>query len=135
MPFRRPRAEPRSETVKRLSGERDLRHQDQGLAAFADILGDAFEIDFGFARAGNPIDQSHGIAALAHRRAQRIGGGQLAEKEIGLGEIRIGRQRHFLRRQHDCLECAFVDQPVDDANTDACFPGRVAFGPGHAVGE
>ena len=57
MPFGRPRAEARGETVEKLRRERDFRHQDQGLAAFAQRRGDSLEIDFGLARAGDAFEQ------------------------------------------------------------------------------
>ena len=49
MPLQRPHAEPPRETIEELSGQRDLRHQDQRLLAAADDFGNGFEIDFGFA--------------------------------------------------------------------------------------
>ena len=50
-------AESRGETFEKLRGERDFRHQDQGLAAVAQRLGDRLEIDFGLAGAGDAFQQ------------------------------------------------------------------------------
>ena len=82
MPFRRPHAEARGEAVERLRGERDLRHQDQRLPLLADVLRHRLEIDFGLAGAGDAVEQRHGVAALIDRGAQRVGGGELAERRI-----------------------------------------------------
>ena len=92
MPFQRPHPESRGKTIEELPGQRDLRHQDQRLFAAPDDFGDRLEIDFGLARAGDAVEQRHRIAALIDRGAQRIGGGELAEREFGLAEIRIGRR-------------------------------------------
>ena len=69
MPFRGPRAEAGGEAVERLRGERDLRHQDQCLPLVPDIFRDALEIDFGFARAGDAVEQRHRVTALIDRGA------------------------------------------------------------------
>ena len=135
MPFRRAHAEALREAVEELRGERDLRHQDQRLPLAADVLRHAFEIDLGLAGAGDAVEQRHGVAALRHRGAQAVGGGELAEREFRLGEIRIGLLRHRLRRQHDRLQRAHVDQPVDHAGGHARLARGVAFGAREAVAE
>ena len=84
MPFGRPHAEAQREAVEELPGERDLGHQDQGLPAGADRLGDRLEIDFRFARAGDAVDQRHRVSARLNRRGQRIRGLPLrGEKSVG----------------------------------------------------
>ena len=135
MPFRRPRAEAGGEAVERLRGERDLRHQDQRLPFLPDVLRHRLEIDFGLARAGDAVEQRHRVAALIDGGAQRVGGGELAEREFRLAEIRIGRPRHRLRRQHHGFQRALVDQPVDHAGADAGLARGVALGARHAVGK
>ena len=135
MPFRGPGAEARGETIERLPGERDLRHQDQGLSLVADVFGDALEIDFRLAGAGDAVEQGDRVAALIDGGAQRVGGGQLHQRKIRLAKIRIGRLRHRLGRQHHGLQRAFVDQPVDDANADAGFLRGLSLRAGEPIGE
>ena len=135
MPFRRPGAEAGGEAVERLRGERDLRHQDQRLPLVPDIFRHRLEIDFRFAGAGDAVEQRHRVAALIDRGAQRVGGGELAEREFGLAEIRIGRLRHRLRRQHHRLQRALVDQPVEHAGADTGFARGIAFGAHELVGK
>ena len=135
MPFRRPHAEAGGEAVEELRGERDLRHQDQALPAAADGVGHRFEINLRLARAGDAVEQGHGITALRHGRFQRGGGGALVRREFRLHKIRIGLLRHRLRRQHQSFERAFVDQAVDHAHADAGLARGVALAAHHAVGE
>ena len=135
MPFRRARAEARGEAVEQLRGERDFRHQDQRLPLAPDIFRHRLEIDFGLAGAGDAIEQRHGVAALIDGGAQRVGGGQLAEREFRLAEIRIGRPRHRLRRQHHRRQRALVDQSVDHAGADARLARGVALGARQPIGK
>ena len=135
MPFRRPHAEALSEAVEKLRGERDLRHQDQRLVLAADVLGHRLEINLGLAGAGDAVEQRHGVAALVDGGAQGIGGGELAEEEVGLAEIRIRRAHQRLGRQHERCQRAFVDQPVDDAGADAGLLRGFALGARQAVGK
>ena len=67
MPFRRAHAEARGEAVEELRGERDLRHQDQRLAAAPDGLRHRLEIDLGLARAGDAVEQRRRKSRLARR--------------------------------------------------------------------
>ena len=135
MPFRRPRAEALGKAVERLRRERDFRHQDQRLPFLADVLGHRFEIDFRFPRTGDAVEQRHRVAALVNRSAQRIGSGELTERKFRLAEIRIGRSRYRLRRQHHRLQRAFVDQAVDHAGGNTGFACGVALGAREAVSE
>ena len=135
MPFRRPSAEARGETVERLRGERDLRHQDQRLALAPDVLRHRLEINFGFSGAGDAVEQRHRIAALVDSGAQRVGGGKLTEREFGFAEIRIRRQRHRVGRQHHGGKRALVDQPVEHAGADARLARGIAFGARQPVRE
>ncbi len=135
MPFRGPGAEALGEAVERLRGERDLRHQDQRLPLVPDVLRHRLEIDFRFARAGDAIEQRNRVAALIDRGAQSVGGGELAERKFRLAEIRIGRLRHRLRRQHHGFQRALVDQPVDHARRDARLARGIALGPRKPVGK
>ena len=91
MPFRRRHAEALREAIEELRGERDLRHQDQHLPAPAHRLGDRLEIDFGFARAGDAVDQRDAEAALRDAGAQRFGAGALRIGELRHGMVGIGR--------------------------------------------
>ncbi len=135
MPLRRAHPESRRETIQRLRGERDFRHQDQALAAARYRFGHRLEIDLGLARAGDAVEQGDGVAAGAHAVAQRRARRGLGGREIGNGVTRVGRPCGRLRRQRDGLQRAFVDQPVEHAGRDARFARRIALGAGEAVGK
>ena len=64
-----------------------------------------------------------------------VGGGALLGAKFRLHEIRVGLFGNRLGGQHDCLQRAFVDQPVDHAHADAGFARGLAFAAHHAVGE
>ena len=123
MPFQRPHAEALREAIEKLSGQRDLRHQDQRLLAAADDLGDRLEIDFGLARAGDAVEQRDVKAAIrpqapaSHRRAVRCCGEKSGSAKAGSGAGGGSRRRHRLDRQR-----ALVDEAVDHAGADAGFP-------------
>ena len=134
MPFRRPHAEALGETVEHLRGERDLRHQDQRLPAAADRFGHRFEIDRGLAGAGDAVEQRRGIAAGFDRRAQRIRRHLLRRRKFRPREIRIGRGRDRIGRQHQRLQRAFVDQAVDDADRHAGLFRDLALAADEPVG-
>ena len=119
MPFRRPHAEARSETVEELRGERDLRHENKSLPAGANRVGNGFEINFGLAGPGDAIEQRHRIFVLGDGGFQFIGGGFLIGGEIGGDKIRVGFFRDRLGRQHQRLQRALVDQAVNHAHGDA----------------
>ena len=133
MPFRRRHAEARGETVERLRGERDFRHQDQRLLSAPEIFRHRLVIDFGLARSGDAVDQGGGESAAAHALAQRRRGLFLRGGEIRLREIRIGLLRHRLRRQHDGFQRLLVDQAVDHAGADAGFLRRFPLAAHNAV--
>jgi hypothetical protein len=77
MPFQRPHAEALREAVEELSGQRDLRHQDQRLLAAANGFRNRLEVDFGLARAGDAIEQCDMKAAIGRKGPHRIHGGAL----------------------------------------------------------
>ncbi len=135
VPFRRPHPEPLGEAIEKLRGERDLGHQHQRLFAAADDLADRLEIDRGLARSGNAIEQRHAVSALGDARAQRIGRRPLIARERGRGKVGVGRARHRLRRQHQALQHALVDQPIDDARRNAGAVGDLALAARQPVGE
>ena len=64
VPFQRPHAETMREAVEELSGQRDLRHQDQRLLAPPDDFGNGLEIHFGLAGTGNAVEQGDMEAAV-----------------------------------------------------------------------
>jgi hypothetical protein len=135
MPFRRTHAEALGEAVEELRGERDLRHEDQGLAGAPDHFGNGFEIDRGLAGAGHAVDQRHRIAAGRDCGPQRVGGLGLRRAQVRRGKIRIGRACDRLGRQRRGLQRSLVDQAVDHAGRDAGFLDNIALGAEQAVGE
>ncbi len=133
MPFQRPHAEAVRKAVEKLSGQRDLRHQDQRLLAAADNFRNGFEIDFGLARTGDAIEQRDVKAAVGSERAHGVHRGALLPGKVGRGERRIGRgrrlrARHGLRRQR-----ALIDQAVDHADADAGFLRGLGFSAQQAI--
>ena len=60
MPLQRPDSKTFGKTVEKLSGQRDLRHQDQCLLAASQNFGDSLKIDFGFAGAGDAVEEADG---------------------------------------------------------------------------
>ena len=135
MPFRRPHAEALGKAIKKLRRQRDLRHQDQHLAAAPHRLGHRLEIDLGLARTGDAIDQRHREAALLDRGTERVGGGALRRGKIRLAMVGIGRSRHRHRRQRQRFDRALIDQPVDHAGRYAGFAGSFSFAAERAVAE
>ncbi len=119
MPFGRAHAEALRKAIEELRGECDLGHQDQGLAALADRLGDRLEVDLGLARAGHTVEQIDRVAALRDGAAQDVGRHALRAGQFGLAVVGIGLARDRLGRQRDDFERAFVDKAVDHAGRDA----------------
>ena len=122
MPFQRTHAKTLREAIEELSGQRDLRHQDQRLLAAADDFGDRLEIDFGLARTGDAIEQRDVKAATRRQRPHRVDRRALLAGEFRLRKRRIGRRRRQRRRHRLDLQRALIDQPVDHARADAGFP-------------
>jgi hypothetical protein len=56
MPFGRTDAEALGKTIQELRGERDFRHQDQGLSFAPDIFGHGLEVDFRLARTCDAVE-------------------------------------------------------------------------------
>src|SRR2546423_1052396 len=48
------------EALSRLRGEGDFGHEDNGLFALGDDVGDALEVDFGFSAAGDSVKKAGG---------------------------------------------------------------------------
>ena len=86
MPFQRPHAETLRKAVEELSGQRDLRHQDQRLLAASDDFRDGLEIDFGLARTRDAIEQRDMKTAICRERAHGIDRGALLAGKVGRGE-------------------------------------------------
>ena len=127
MPFQRPHAEAQREAIQELSGQRDLRHQDQRLLAAANGFRNRLEIDFGLARTGDAIEQRDMKAAIGRERAHRIHGGALLTGKFRFGERRIGRRRRQRPRHHLDRQRAFIDQAIDHAGADAGFARGFGF--------
>ena len=135
MPFQRPHAEAVGETVEELSGQRDLRHQDQRLPAAADDLGNGFEIDLGLARAGDAVEQRDVETAVGGERPHGVHRAALLTGEIRLGVGRIRYRRRQRRRHRLDRQRAFIDKPIDHPGTDAGFPGGLGFAVQQAIGQ
>ena len=135
MPFRRPHPEAFGEAIKELSGQGDLRHQDQGLPALAHVVRGRFEIDFGLARAGHPIDQRDRETAARDTRTQRLGGGALSISQIGcqMGRVRGACDRR--RRQRQRFKRSLIDERIDHADADTGLFGGFAFLTRQSVGQ
>ena len=133
VPFQRTDAEPQCEAVQELSGQCDLRHQDQRLLAAADDFGDRLEIDFGLARTGDAIEQRDVKTAIRGQRPHRIHRRALLPGKFRLRIGGIGHRRRQRRRHRLGLKGALIDQPVDHARTDAGFPRGFGLGVQQAV--
>ena len=79
MPFGGTNAKTLAKPIEELRGQRDFRHQDQSLPITPDIFGHGLEIDFGFARACDAIEQRDSVPALFNRGPQRVGSCELGE--------------------------------------------------------
>ncbi len=119
MPFQRAHAKTLREAVEKLSGQRDLRHQDQRLFAAADDFGDRLEIDFGFAGARDAVEQGYMERTIGRERAHGINGRTLLRRKLRLLKGRIGRGRRQRRRHRLYRQRALVDEAVDHARADA----------------
>jgi hypothetical protein len=86
VPFQRPHAKALREAVEELSGQRDLRHQDQRLLAAPDDLRDGLEIDLGLARTRDAIEQRDMETAVGRERAHGIDRGTLLAGKVGRRE-------------------------------------------------
>ena len=64
-------AEARLEALEERLGQRDFRKQHERLPSLSEAFGDRFEIYFGLAGAGDPVEQ-HRIEALADRAMARL---------------------------------------------------------------
>ena len=64
MPLQGTHAKTLREAIEELAGQRDLRHQNQRLLATADRFRNGLEINFGFSRAGDAIEQRDVKAAV-----------------------------------------------------------------------
>ena len=72
MPFQRTHAETLGEAIEELSGQRDLRHQDQRLLSAPDDFRNRLEIDFRLARTGDAVEQRDMEAAIGGERAHGV---------------------------------------------------------------
>ena len=128
MPFRRPLAESRGETVEKLPRQRNFRHQDQSLSAGAQSLGDGLEIDFRLAGAGDAFEQDRFEMASRDGLPEGLRGLILRGGKVRGAEIGIGPRARRFGRKRDRLQRAVVDQRVDDAGRHAGEPRQLGFG-------
>ena len=131
MPLGRAGAEPLLAARNELIGERDLGHQHQHLAAARERRGDRLEINFGLARAGNAVEQSHGeaVASVVEQLARGFG---LLHGELGALAGKI--ERHGMpvgQRLGD--QSTGIDQPVDNTRADAGGFGETRLDPDQPV--
>ena len=131
MPLGRARAETLLAAVDELTGECDLGHEHEHLPAARERRRDRLEIDFGLARAGDPVEQRHGEAA-AGIGEQRAGGRSLLSGELRALTRQIERQRVPVgQRLGD--QRAGIDQPVDHPWAHAGRLGEARFHPDQTV--
>jgi len=117
MPLGGLRAEAFLAAGDKLTGERDLRHQHQRLAATLETLGDGLEIDFRLAGAGDAVEQGHG-EAVARVLQELFRGLRLLGVEGGAFARGVERQGMPIgQRLRD--QGAGIDQPVDHVRADA----------------
>ena len=133
MPFRRPRAETPFETLQPLSGQRDLRQQDEGLSPGAQGRCHRFEIDFGLARPGHTVE--HGHAAFAGARDQRLGRRALVGREIGAGARAVGQAKDRRRRQRHGVQQPRLGHGFDHAGPHARLARQFGRGTRRPIGQ
>jgi hypothetical protein len=115
MPLDWPHAKTRREAIEKLPRQRDLRHQNHGLAPAADIFRNRLEIDFRLARACHAIEQRD--LKLTLRNEVRIAS---AADTLLWRKIRLRRRTDRaaavqLTRHRLGPERAFIHEAVDDA--------------------
>jgi hypothetical protein len=127
MPAGRLDAEAGLEPVEELRRQRDLGHEDQGLAAPAEGFGHGLEINLRLAGARDPFQEGRGGGRVAQGRDQRLRRLRLRLRQPGLAEIRVGIARHRLGGKGDGLQRALVDEAIDHADADPRRLGEVAL--------
>ncbi len=92
------------EALEERLGQGDLGQQDKRLPALAQAFGDRLEIDFGLARAGDPVEQDR-VEPVADRRGEAGGavalvGVEVRRRELGVGDGQrpVGVDRHGFER-------------------------------------
>ncbi len=118
------------ESFEKLRRQGDFRHQDQGLAAVLQGLGQGLEIDFGLARAGDALEQDRLERPRRHRRAQVQRRLFLRRREEGRAKIGVGPSAGRFWRQSDGLQRAIVDQRVHHPGRDPGETGKFGLGRG-----
>ena len=131
MPLGRAHAKTLGEAVEKLRRQRNLGHQDQRLASGDERRRDRLEIDLRLAGSGHAFEQEWLERARLDRCAERL-------RRLGL----IGLQRSLRESLHRAaarrvraparrLECAVVDEAVDDARaaSRASASADLASGP------
>ena len=78
--------------LDQLVGERDLRHEQDDLAAGGEGRRGGGEEDLGLAAAGDAVQEEGGVPPACHRLRDRVGGRALRRREGGAGRV-LGRRR------------------------------------------
>ena len=135
MPLGGAAAEALLEPLQELVGQRDFGQQDQHLRmGLAQRLRDRLEIDLGFARAGDAIQQRRAKAALGDALAELGRRRRLALAQIRLAEIGLGSQRTRARKL--CPDQATrLREPVDHGSTHLGRVHQPLLGPHRVIGE
>ena len=112
MPQHRGCAKAAFEPEQEVLGQRDFGQQDQHLSAHPDRFGNRFEIAFGLARSGHPVEQERGERLCLHRADEGIGCGLLVRRKVGHVMISACTGVRAIKIDHHRLEHACTDQPA-----------------------
>ena len=106
-------AEPVVEALQERLGQCDLGQQDQGLSTRPDRRGDRLEIDFGFARARDPVEQRRREPVCGDVIRQDGRGGVLISAQDGRRMIGVGHRERAVDIDRHRLDRARLHQAAD----------------------
>ena len=122
MPLCRHYAETAFKTGQPLRCQRNFRHHDQRLFSLLQRLSHRLKINFGFARAGNPVQQGN-RKTLTDLRGQNIGSGSLLRRQPHFMMSRIRQRKFFLLFNGNRRQNAFFNQRINHPDR---YPGAFA---------
>ncbi len=125
MPERGRGAEAGGEAIEELRRERDFRQQDERLAAGLQAGGDGFEVGFGFARAGDAVEQGDAEGVGGDSLAELGGDFGLFRREGGRGVGGIGDREGAGGGDGHGFEQPGLGHGAQDGGADAGVAGQV----------